>query len=268
MQTPSRKTSQIQDPSWQGLHGLSLEKKLNLMDAILSSLKKDTSEEASDFYINENVCPNEYIDSAGSQDSISPQEPKSSEAKKKVNLKPRNGERYPKEIKEEAVKIACKTNNNHEALRQVKEKYREENLYQNLSEKTIRQWRSDPEFNQELEFDRSHHTQRQIRKIISPYNEQERVLIETIKERRLKHGRVTKDWIVSEAIKTFNDPHFQGSNGWFDRFKRRWRLSRRVATHVVQKLSLNYMERIILWIIYVLKSLEKRLHGFNHSPKS
>ena len=56
---------------------------------------------------------------------------------------------------------------------------------------------------------------------------------------------MTKDWIVSEAKRTFDDPNFQASRGWFFNFKNRWNVKRRVATHVIQKLSEDYANQTI-----------------------
>ena len=46
-----------------------------------------------------------------------------------------------------------KMNNNYAAARQMKEKQRDQNLYQSLTEKSVRNWRDDPDLNLELETD-------------------------------------------------------------------------------------------------------------------
>jgi len=252
METPSRKSQQ--DKSCEDFDELPLQQKLQFMSSLLTSLKKGSSDEQVQSYDSSEDCcshcpqclaqKNTLAKESLSQGSSPPSQDSLEDGgkKKKVFFPSKNGERYPKEIKIEAIQIACKDNNNNEAVRQIKEKYRDQNLYQSLSEKSVRKWRADKELNHQFEYDQSHLQRRQIRKITSPYQEQERQLIDVIKARRQNNERVTRDWIMSEALNTFNDSHFSASNGWFERFKRRWRLSRRVATHVIQKLSVNYAE--------------------------
>jgi hypothetical protein len=46
----------------------------------------------------------------------------------------------------------------------------------------------------------------------------------------------------------YPDNKFKGSNGWLHRFLKRNRISRRVCTHALQKLSENFNNEIIdLW---------------------
>jgi len=56
---------------------------------------------------------------------------------------------------------------------------------------------------------------------------------------------VSRNRIKSEAIILVADPMFCSSNGWFSNFSKRWRLSLRVATKVIQKLSEDYATQII-----------------------
>ena len=157
-------------------------------------------------------------------------------------------QRYPSEVKAEAVELAVRINNNSEAARQVKEKYRPQNLYQDLSEKSVRIWRQDPTINKFQDHDQANSSRRQIRKLISPFLEAERQLVSTIEKKRSEGERVTKDFIVAEAKRTFNDNNFKGSPGWFSNFKKRWKISRRVPTKVIQKLADDYAGQVVEYL--------------------
>ena len=63
--------------------------------------------------------------------------------------------------------------------------------------------------------------------------------------KRSKGENVGRNFILGEALREFGDPHFQASPGWFDNFKKRWKLTRRVATHIIQKLSEDYSIEVI-----------------------
>src|SRR5690242_15433049 len=96
------------------------------------------------------------------------------------------------------------------------------------------------EINKNIDFDQAHPQRRRIRKIISPYLQVEQELIRKIKEKREKAEAVTWDWIISEAKRTFNNPNFKGSEGWFWNFKRRWRICR-----LPRNLAKKYKERAL-----------------------
>jgi len=154
----------------------------------------------------------------------------------KVNLD--RGPKYSDAIKKEAVKHATDTNNNREAARRMKETYPD--LCRNLDESLVRSWRKDERLNEAYEFDRANENRKRIRKIHSPYYKLEELLVQKIKEKRLNKQRVSRDWIVKEAKDIFGDEKFVGSSGWFSNFRKRWRISRRVATHIIQKLKDDY----------------------------
>jgi len=94
--------------------------------------------------------------------------------------------RYPEDLRLEAVKKAVELNNNYQAAEFIKAKYSKEGLYQNIHEKTIREWRKDPTLNSQLHFDQANLSRRKTRKLFSPYIIQEEDLIKAIKKRDKK----------------------------------------------------------------------------------
>lgn len=154
-------------------------------------------------------------------------------------------ESYPLSVKKEAVAIAVKTNNNSEAVRQIKAKYPK---YENLNEKSIRLWRDDPDLNDDIEKDSLSRTRKKVRKSTSKYLIAEEELISKIKEGRLHKLKVSRPWIKREAKIIFGDPGFLASDGWFRNFRRRWRVVRRTATHILQKLKDDYLLQVKLYL--------------------
>jgi len=144
------------------------------------------------------------------------------------------------ELKKEAVEIAVKTNNNYESARKIKEKYKEQNLYQQINEKSIRLWRDDPEINKDIEKDYVTRKQEQTRKSCSKYINPEKELVEKIKARRRLGEKVSCWWIKHEAKISFGDPQFTASEGWFRNFRKRWNISK---THVIQKLKEDFSKK-------------------------
>ena len=60
---------------------------------------------------------------------------------------------YPDDIKKEAVELACELNNNREAARRIAKKYASQGLYQQISEKSVREWRMNKKYNSKYEED-------------------------------------------------------------------------------------------------------------------
>ena len=59
----------------------------------------------------------------------------------------------------------------------IKAKYKDQQLYQTLDEKSIRVWKHDPDLNDKLDFDSSHTQRRQFRKLVSPFLKAEEEII-------------------------------------------------------------------------------------------
>lgn len=62
--------------------------------------------------------------------------------------------------------------------------------------------------------------------------------------------------IKKKAIKIAGElgkTSFKGSTGWFYRFMRRKRLSRRIGTHVIQKLCDDYLKKIEEFLFEIKK---------------
>ena len=203
---------------------MSEEAKLDLLMRLAITVRKDT-------------VPS--ISSATSQKNESSSSDSSTASRKKVILKPKK-ETYSKELKVEAVEMAVQLNNNTDTATKIREKYKSQSLYQNLCEKSIREWRKDPNLNKHLDKDQGTHQRRQYRKLASPYHDKEVVLVEVIKRKREKAEKVTRYWMKAEALRTFDDPRFVASTGWFAKFRKRWRITQRVATPIIQKLSDSY----------------------------
>ena len=76
-----------------------------------------------------------------------------SKSKKKANNRPHAYQDYPDQLRKEAVELASKYNNNRRAAREIQDKYKNENKYQSISEKSIRDWRNDPKINANYDSD-------------------------------------------------------------------------------------------------------------------
>jgi len=153
-------------------------------------------------------------------------------------------EDYPDEIKKETVQEAVKKNNNRGAARYIREKYKRDNKYQSLSEKSVREWRAHPRYNDKLQFDTAHKGRRKFRRISSPYLAQETELVNIINAKRALNELVTSDFMISEAKRLIANPQFKASPGWLSNFKRRWNVRRRIPTSIVQKLSIQYTQQV------------------------
>ena len=133
-----------------------------------------------------------------SKEKTSPEEQEEGKRKAVVSHKKNV---YPDEIKKEAVELAIENNNNREAARLIKLRYKAQNLYQNIDEKSIREWREIEKFNKNLDNDKAHRkVRRQIRRIKGVYHDAEVALVAKVKERREKGEHVSRDWILSEAL--------------------------------------------------------------------
>ena len=127
--------------------------------------------------------------------------------------------------------------------------------YQKLHEKSIREWRKDPNLQpleEELKKKRKH-----IWKLKPTYGiKAEEKVVEKIKQIRQEKKPVSRKNIITWAKDIFGDPQFNGSPGWFDKFKKRWKLFLRIATHVIQQLRKNYQLSFLLLTLKVTPSCD------------
>lgn len=129
-------------------------------------------------------------------------EDKSSAASVKKKVQPLDRKaKYTEDLKKEAVKLAVEFNNNREAARKMQELHPD--VFKNLNESLIREWRKDPKLNSQYEFDRANENRKQVREVISPFYAQEEVLVDRIRKMRENKERVSKDWIIQQAKDLF-----------------------------------------------------------------
>ena len=159
----------------------------------------------------------------------------------KKEERPPDYDAYPTDFKKEAVDL----NNNRKATRDLKRKYESAGKYQKLDESVIRDWRNNPEYNARYEWNKSRKARPRARDTTCAHPDMENHLISLIKDRRKEGKPVSRSWIISEALKISSDPLFKGSDGWFANFRRRQKLSLRVSTKIVQKLSEDYCQAIL-----------------------
>ena len=124
-----------------------------------------------------------------------------------------NHDSYTDDLKREVVELASNYNNNRKACREIKEKYASEGKFQNLSEKSVRDWRNDPNFNPKYDEDNGNKTRSQKRDIKGKYHDTEEDLIEEIKKKRNEGKPVSRMWIKSRAKDLVSNPNFQASDG-------------------------------------------------------
>jgi len=147
----------------------------------------------------------------------------------------------------------------------IKEKYKTENKYQSLSEKTVRLWREDPNLNDDIEKDFVTRSRKKLRKSCLPYLNSEKELVEKLRTRRALGMKISSYWLRVEAKIIFADPAFVASDGWFRNFRRRWNIVKRTSTHVVQKLKEDYLKEILCEMEsirskrYQLEVIEKKI---------
>lgn len=163
-----------------------------------------------------------------------------SNVQKERNSAGKDHDSYTDEFRKEVVELARTYNNNRKACREIKEKYASQRKFQNLTEKSIRDWRNDPKFNLSYEEDNANKTRIQKRDIKGRFQGMEEDLIKEIKEKRAEGRPVNRNWIKSRAKDLTAEPNFQASDGWLNNFIKRWKLSLRVPTKVMQKISENY----------------------------
>ena len=154
----------------------------------------------------------------------------------------RVGGKYTTEFKKEAVALAIKYNNNRLTADSLRSKY--PNLAK-LDEKSIRDWRKDPDLQPEDVSNTKKNTV--TRRTKAKYPAVEEKLICKIKEFRKQKNGVSAAQITTWAKELCGDTQFVASAGWFQRFKKRSKLSLRVATHVVQQLKDNYQKEMVLY---------------------
>lgn len=198
---------------------------------------------------------------------------------KDCQTKKRKRNEYTEDFKRKAVDL-WKTNRNYsltaellnEQLRSRKEKENEEkkNDAENndeedtekmscIDESYIRRWVSE-----KLDPDEIKKTLKKVKKSKTKpgFIEMEEELMVWFRKTRESKLSITLRMIREEALSIFEelkkkskepgneklvkykDSSFSASNGWFRRFKRRNRISRRVCTHTAQKLCDNYAEEI------------------------
>jgi hypothetical protein len=70
-----------------------------------------------------------------------------------------------------------------------------------------------------------------------PHEKMEMELLEWIRNQRAKHLPVKRKDIQDKARELYPVPSFKASDGWFNRFKKRCKVSKRLPTHQVQKIK-------------------------------
>jgi len=146
-----------------------------------------------------------------------------------------NGCKYTKEFKIHVVSEARSLNNNSKTARDMNKKYGLK-----LKETSIREWRK--EISPELDAGRN--KKKQIRDKICKYPKMEEDLMKWFLEKRKNKHAVTLKDITRQAKLLNNDSDFTASAGWFSNFRRRHNISKRIPTHVIQKLLANTMDSV------------------------
>lgn len=177
-------------------------------------------------------------------------------AEYKPNKRKRN--EYDLDFKKNVVEIYKTTNNYLETTRIVLERYKVV-----LDESNVRRWAS--ELLSAAEF-KEIKKKPKITKRRAKYPEMEEDLTVWFTEQRknkicvsLKMFKDQAKKIFNELKKKFSETHneelkkyegaeFGASSGWFKRFRRRYKISRRVPTHTAQKLTENYADEISRFI--------------------
>ena len=155
------------------------------------------------------------------------------------------------------MNLAVEYNNNARAAREIKQKYGKENKYQRINEKSVREWREIKAFNANYDKDKAERSRVQIRDLAAAYPDMEDKLMDMIKEERKIGKPVKRFWIKARALEIAGTPTFKASDGWFANFLKRNKLSLRVATKVVQKLTEDYAKEILTYLSYIRGQREK-----------
>jgi hypothetical protein len=79
----------------------------------------------------------------------------------------------------------------------------------------------------------------------SPYEKMEKELVEWLKEQREKRIAIKRANIKAKALELTASSTFRASNGWFENFKKRWHVRKRLPTHQVQKIKEDGWNKVI-----------------------
>jgi hypothetical protein len=143
--------------------------------------------------------------------------------------------KYTQEFKKKVVDLARLLNNNSKAARDTNLKYG-----LSLTESSLRDWRKEIDNHLDVKAKKK----KQIRDPVCTYPQMEESLMKWFLEKRKEKMAVNFADFKKKALELNKHPNFTASFGWFANFRRRHRITKRIPSHVIQKLHENTMNNI------------------------